>query len=266
MFTLLLSTDKKEISALYSAYPDWNVQGFEKPVIAGSAEEAVQLLAGRRFDAVSSLLPLDEGRKLFEVLRTYDTVGMQTARDAAQLHREIAVTRRELLSREKEREQEETEDGLSEIMLHDLLSGLLRGQSYSQEEIENKTGLMQGLLDPDLPIAVSSVRLPEAEQFTQKRWKYGKDRFHNALRNLFERQTDTMNFVMMAVNERHIRLLGYAMKPCTQAEAYLCMLNHISTVRRMVDQFFDMPLVMRRLNSYPDLYHFSTENAGKIAH
>ena len=65
MYRLLLLSNKEDIRALYEGFSGWENLGFEKPAIAANAQEGIALLGRRRFDAVSSLLSISEGKKFF---------------------------------------------------------------------------------------------------------------------------------------------------------------------------------------------------------
>ena len=101
MYRLLLVSDKEEIRSLYERFSEWENLGFERPAVASSAQEGIALLSHSRFDAVSSLLSVSEGKQFFAYLsRRPEMLGMETARDEARLRREISSARRSLSSRE----------------------------------------------------------------------------------------------------------------------------------------------------------------------
>ena len=89
MYKLLLVSDKEEIRSLYRRYAEWNTLGFEQPDVAENAQQGIDLLSHRRYDAISSLLSVSEGKKFFAYLsRRPEMLGMETARDEAHLRRE----------------------------------------------------------------------------------------------------------------------------------------------------------------------------------
>ena len=62
MYKLLLVSDKEDIRRLYAGFSEWEKLGFERPAVAANAQEGIALLRSRRFDAVSSLLSVSEGK------------------------------------------------------------------------------------------------------------------------------------------------------------------------------------------------------------
>ena len=62
MYKLLLVSDKEEIRTLYRGYSEWENLGFEQPTIAENAQKGIELLSRNRFDAISCLLSVNEGR------------------------------------------------------------------------------------------------------------------------------------------------------------------------------------------------------------
>ena len=94
MYKLLLVSDKEEIRSLYRRYAEWNTLGFEQPDVAENAQQGIDLLSHRRYDAISSLLSVSEGKKFFAYLsRRPEMLGMETARDEEHLRREISPPR-----------------------------------------------------------------------------------------------------------------------------------------------------------------------------
>ena len=86
MYKLLLVSDKEEIRSLYRRYAEWNTLGFEQPAIAENAQQGIDLLSHNRYDAISSLLSVSEGKKFFAYLsRRPEMLGMETARDEERL-------------------------------------------------------------------------------------------------------------------------------------------------------------------------------------
>ena len=89
MYKLLLVSDKEEIRMLYESFSEWENLGFERPAVAANAQQGIDKLKHDRFDAVSSLLSISEGKQFFAYLaRRPEMLGMETARDEARLRRE----------------------------------------------------------------------------------------------------------------------------------------------------------------------------------
>jgi len=97
MYKLLLVSDKAEVRELYDGFSEWEKLGFERPAIAANAREGIEKLSKNRFDAVSSLLSVSEGKQFFAYLsRRPEMLGMETARDEARLRREFTGIYRRL--------------------------------------------------------------------------------------------------------------------------------------------------------------------------
>ena len=111
MYKLLLVSDKEEIRSLYRRYAEWNTLGFEQPDVAENAQQGIDLLSHRRYDAISSLLSVSEGKKFFAYLaRRPEMLGMETARDEEHLRREISTARRALSTRDASRQSKQVDD------------------------------------------------------------------------------------------------------------------------------------------------------------
>ena len=268
MYRLLLVTDKSDIQKLYSTYAGWTQQGFEKPRIAASAEEGISAFAGLRYDVVSCLLPVEEGKTFYSYIRDYsDTLGMETVRDAARLQRELAGIRRELIARDAGAKEAESLDMLR-ARQEEFFCGFLRGESYEEAELVRKiAGLqLEDRVDPSRPAVSVSFRVPEGERFLEDVWKYGRDRLEYALKNVFEAEDGKMVYTLLTLNPHHMRLLGLPGGPCSETEAYEMMIRHLSEARKTLAQCFDMTMMLRRVNSYRSLFACSRENASRVAH
>ena len=68
MYKLLLVSDKQEIRDLYERFPEWENLGFQRPSVARNADEEIACLQNNRFDAVSSLLSVGDGKRFFAFL------------------------------------------------------------------------------------------------------------------------------------------------------------------------------------------------------
>ena len=111
MYKLLLVCDKEEVCGLYEGFSEWEKLGFEKPVIAKDAQTGIDHLGKQRFDAVSCLLSIGEGKKFFSYLsKRTDILGMETVRDEEKLRREISSARRMLSARDAGRQTKQVDD------------------------------------------------------------------------------------------------------------------------------------------------------------
>mgnify|MGYP000069220477 FL=1 len=155
MYKLLLVSDKEEIRSLYRRYAEWNTLGFEQPDVAENAQQGIDLLSHRRYDAISSLLSVSEGKKFFAYLsRRPEMLGMETARDEAHLRREISTARRALSTRDASRQSKQVDDytkALQGEFFCDLLRGAVRLLFQPAEETDGgalpmvRAGAMEGV-------------------------------------------------------------------------------------------------------------------------
>lgn len=267
MYKLLLVSDKEEIRTLYRGYSEWENLGFEQPTIAENAQKGIELLSRNRFDAISCLLSVSEGKKFFAYLsRRPEMLGMETARDEECLRREISAARRTLSARDASR-QSKLADDYTRALQGELLCDLLRGAAYDRAKID---GRMQSLkatqLDAHRPVATSSFRLPQGDYFLSEVWRYGRDRLENALKNIFENGNENMTFVLLIINPHHMRLIALPREEMTKDEVYEQMVAHMARCQASLEQYFELTLTIKRIVLYDDLYALSRENALRTAH
>ena len=267
MYKFLLVSDREEVRRLYEGFSDWEKLGFERPVLAANAESGITLLKGRRFDAVSSLLSVSEGKKFFAYLaRRPEMLGMETARDEARLRREISKARRTLSSKDAARQMKQVDD-LTRALQVEFFCDLLRGAPYTAERIDDRMlSLRMDTADAMRPVAMSSFRLPQGEYFLAEVWRYGRDRLENALKNIFENGDARMQFVLLIINPHHMRLLGMPCEEMTEQEVTAHMKTHLERCQASLEAYFELALDIKRVVSYENLYALGRENALRMAH
>ena len=267
MYKLLLVSDKEEVRSLYAGFSGWENLGFERPAIAASAQEGIELLSRSRFDAVSSLLSISEGKQFFAYLsRRPEMLGMETARDEARLRREISSARRTLSSRDAARQTKQVDD-LTRALQGEFFCDLLRGAPYDEKRIDERIQLLKmESIDPARPAAMSSFRLPQGDYFLAEVWRYGRERLENALKNIFENGDSRMSFVLLIINPHHMRLIGVPREEMSEQEVYNQMAMHLSRCQASLAQYFELTLDIKRVVRYSSLYALGRENALRTAH
>ena len=267
MYRLLLVSDKEDIRALYEGFSEWEKLGFEKPAIAANAKEGISQLSQRRFDAISSLLSVSEGKKFFSYLsRRPEMLGMETARDEARLRREISCARRTLSSRDAARQTKQVDD-FTRALQNEFFCDLLRGAAMDMTRIDERAqSLKMQAVDPARPAAMASFRLPQGDYFLAEVWRYGRERLENALRNIFENGDDRMHFVLLIINPHHMRLLALPREEMSAEEVVSQMNVHLMRCRGSLEQYFELALDIKRVVGYDTLYALGRENALRTAH
>lgn len=267
MYKLLLVSDKEDIRQLYAGFSEWERLGFERPAIAANAQEGIALLRTKRFDAVSSLLSVSEGKQFFAYLsRRPEMLGMETARDEARLRREISSARRTLSSKDAARQMKQVDD-LTRALQGEFFCDLLRGAPYQAAYIDERMqSLKMQSTQANRPVAMSSFRLPQGDYFLAEVWRYGRERLENALKNIFENGDERMHFVLLIINPHHMRLLGLPREEMTEQEVADQMKMHLSRCQVSLESYFELALDIKRVVSYETLYALGRENALRMAH
>lgn len=268
MYRLLLVTDKPDICQLYNDYPDWEAQGFEKPTVTKSAEAGIYQLNSGHFDAVSWLLPIAEGKQMSSyIMKKPDIMGIETMRDPALLRRELGSARRELATRDAQRQVSQPDD-VTRVMCSRFFCDLLRGDGYTEEQVDEKLHTFgMADIDPIRPVAIASFRLPQGDFFLSEVWQYGRDRLENALRNIFENTGNRDIYCnMLMINPHHMRILAIPTTDISEKDVYAEMVSHLENCRTNLEQYFELTMNIRRMNAYKSLYELALENLQRTAH
>lgn len=267
MYKLLLVSDKEEVRSLYKGFSEWEKLGFERPAVAASAQEGITLLSRGRYDAISSLLSIAEGKKFFAYLsRRPEMLGMETARDEARLRREISRARRTLSSRDAARQTKQVDD-LTRAMQGEFFCDLLRGAAFDNARIDERVRLLRmDTVDPSRPVVMSSFRLPQGDYFLSEVWRYGRERLENALKNIFENGDSRVFFVLLIINPHHMRLIGVPREEMSEQEVYNHMATHLGRCQAALQEYFELTLDIKRVVRYDSLYALAKENRLRTAH
>lgn len=267
MYKLLLVCDKEEICSLYAGFSEWENLGFEKPTIAKDSQAGVDKLGKQRFDAVSWLLSVSEGKKFFAYLsRRPEMLGMETVRDEEKLRREISSARRILSARDAVRQTKQVDD-YTKALQGEFFCDLLRGAAFSRDKIDERfRSLKMEMLDPERPVCLSSFRLPQGDYFLAEVWRYGRDRLENALKNIFENGGEEMQYILLIINPHHMRLLGVPRIPMTKEDVHTCVAQHLEACQKSLEAYFELSLDIKRIVPYESVYALSRENALRTAH
>ena len=267
MYKLLLVCDKEDVCNLYAGFSEWENLGFEKPAIAMNAQTGIDNLGKQRFDAVSCLLSISEGKKFFSYLsKRTEILGMETVRNEEKLRREISSARRMLSARDAGRQTKQI-DEYTRALQGEFFCDLLRGAAYSNEKIDERfRSLQMNAFDPELPVCMSSFRLPQGDYFLAEVWRYGRDRLENALKNIFENDNEEMKYAVLIINPHHMRLLGVPRVPMTKDEVYARVAQHLEACQQSLEAYFELHLDIKRIIPYDSIYALGRENALRTAH
>ena len=267
MYKLLLVSDKKEVRDLYSGFSDWETLGFEAPAIAQDAQDGIEKLSKNRYDAISWLLSVSEGKKFFAYLsRRPEMLGMETARDEEKLRREISSARRALSSRDAFRQMKQVDD-VTRALQAEFFCDLLRGAAYDKDKIDERCcSLRMSAFDANNPVCMSSFRLPQGDYFLAEVWRYGRDRLENALKNIFENCDADMHCVLLIINPHHMRLLAVPRVPMEKEALREAVTQHLERCRESLEAYFELTLDVKRVVAYDSVYALGKENALRTAH
>lgn len=267
MYKLLLVSDREDVCSLYEHFSEWEQLGFERPTVAKNAQEGIKQLTGVRFDAVSCLLSVAEGKRFFAHLSHQpEMLGMETVRSEERLRKEIGSARRTLSSRDAARQTKQVDD-LTRALQEEFFCDLLRGTVYDKEKIDERVcSLKIHTIDPARPIATASFRLPQGDYFLAEVWRYGRERLENALKNIFESDEADMVYILLIINPHHMRLLGMPKRDMTGDEVYTKMTAHVLQCGKILEQYFELTMDVKRIVRYDKLYSLGQENAVRIAH
>lgn len=260
MYRLMLVTDQKNIRDLFSDFKDWNLLGFEAPIVLEDVAQAKERLSRGEADAVSYLLPKSAGQDLFSFLsRHTDLVGVEPADNEERLRRELNMTRRIL----HEREEEPAYDDVLPMLQSDFYNSILCGAAYSQESLEQRVSTLRLDICVDAHCAIASLRMPQGEIFLDEIWRYGRARLENALRNIFEREEDTVRYVLHMINPHHMRMLALPKKKMDESELETLMQEHLSNAQEDLKEYFDLEMDVHHISMYDSFFALCVASAQK---
>lgn len=254
MYKLMLVTDQKEVRDFFNRFSDWNLLGFERPTIFADVQEAKSYLCENHTDAVSYLLPKEQGQDFFTFLSGHrEIVCVEPTGDEKRLRRELNTTRRVLLEREEELEV----DDVLPMLQNDFYTSLLHGTTYSADELSMRVDMLKIEVVLDAPVSMASLRMPQGDVFLDEVWRYGSERLENALRNIFEREDERIRYVLHVINPHHMRMLGLPKVKLDEFSVRTLTQEHLHLAQEEIKEYFDLDMDIHWLTIFDSLYECS---------
>ena len=215
MYKLLLVTAQAEIQALFQERLDWNQLGFRPPMIASSAQEAIEWLNSRPVDAVGYHLSKADAIPLARFLR-YGRPSLPLFQVTAEekLQATILKETRSLLDRLHGDFSDDyyDADAMLTMQRDELIRFLLTGQLHDWDHLLRELGLIRSRLNPQGPCLMYELDMPQGEVYLSEH-HHAQQRLESALRNnFFGRYVDGIYYAVAVLTPRYIRLVCIPMQ------------------------------------------------------
>lgn len=212
MYKLLLATDQSSVRTLFENGISWEKEGFSKPLVVTTAEEAIALLKSKPIDAVSFHLRKNQAEPLMNyLLDERPTLPIFECYASPDKQLAVLMDLKNLLNRLHADFADEVYDEaqMMDIVRDELTHSLLSGEITKKEVLLRWLQLIRARLDYDKPCMLFELDMPQGEVYLADRWHHGQERLENALRsNFFGRYVEDIYYAVAVLSNRHIRLVA----------------------------------------------------------
>lgn len=222
MYKLLLATHRPEVVKAFSGVTEISRLMFEPIFVVGTAQEAIQRLAGYGADAIGFDLPEDQTQQLWDYLnqhQPYLPVFFTRYKDL-QLRAELSLVREFLdqLHADYSDYDVDTEQTMLRLQ-QEVIRRLLEGRIQTRQELHSRLILSRSSLYAHLPCLLFDFHLPEGHHFLEGPWHHGFERLDFALRsNFFGRIPGPMVISACLVDAGNFRVIAIAPQEMSETE------------------------------------------------
>ncbi len=253
MYRLLLVTDREEVIDTFAKVQNLEEMMMAPITIIRDINEAIAYLERNAVDAVGYSFRLTDPSPLHSYLMEVrpSLPIFQTHHHDDTLHAEL-IRVRSFLDRMR---MDDAEEGMDETqalqyLRDELMHQLLAREIPSPAELKSRLKLVRAQnISQDRPAFLFDFDMPQGELYMDGRWRYGRQRLENALRNnFFGRYEEGIVYGVAMLSPRHIRLIACPDKNCTNTtEACEARVRaYISDKVARIKQYMDLELELEQ--------------------
>ena len=265
MLKLLLASDQTDIQESFRHYP-WLDMGFHAPLIAGTSEEAIQLLESRAIDAVGYHFEKKNGVALSEYLH-HDRPSMaifsvvEDEQKQLQVLKELGEMMRRLHGDYADTPYDD--DAMRQVLRDELTHSLLSGGIEDFAFAERQFKLLRSHISFTRPCMVYELDMPQGEVYMTMHLN-GIERLERALRNnFFGRYMDRIYYAVAVLTPRHIRVAAIPKGGESQdLNDFASRANaHVEDSIERIKEYLDLDIDVTTCGMIPNLKAFSSQHS-----
>lgn len=251
MYKLLLVTEQKEIQDLFQHQIDWAAINCRAPLLAASAQEAIEMLNSKAIDAVGYHLPKDTAAPLVQFLR-YGRPSLPIFEVSADQEKQTTILGElvRVLNRLHADFSDDyyDEDAMLTLQRDELVRNLLAGQVHDYAVLERELKLIRSRIDPARTGLLYEIDLPQGDVYLSEHHGHAQQRLESALRNnFFGRYVDGIGYAVAVLTPRHIRLVCMPMQSDIpeEAEAFARRADdHVHESIQNIKEYLDLDMTV----------------------
>ena len=187
MYKLLLVTAQKEIQDLFQHQIDWAAINCRAPLLAETAQEAIEMLNSKAIDAVGYHLPKDASAPLAQFLR-YGRPSMLVFEVANEKEKQLVILGEvvRMLNRLRADFSDEyyDEDTMLLMQRDELVANVLAGKVHDLDVLERELKLIRTRLDWSRTGLLYEIDLPQGDVYLSEHRGHAQQRLESALQVL----------------------------------------------------------------------------------
>lgn len=145
---------------------------------------------------------------------------------------------------------------LKEQFFVDLFMGVLQ----DKEEIVKRIQLIGLDIDPEKSVCCfAAIKLVSYDEYVEKKWMYGKDKFHTAVKNYFEVQTDEIHYYPTYRVHDTLQSLILIPEKVDISDATAFIEQHFINIKSGFKELFDMEITLEVQQSFKNIFEIITK-------
>lgn len=260
MYDLLVVTDKTEVIEAFQSVKNWELNGYRKPRIVATPEEALERIATHRVDAVAIELPYDQSMVIvYKLLESYPFISVMRASDDPQLVMADAMELGQILNKVYADYSDDRYDKaeMFQLIRHAYFREILLGHIKDPEAMIRHLRLIRSRMDPERACVLIRLGIPEGDGYLADHWHYGPDRLEVAMRNIFGGELAGMRILVSVLPDERLYLLACPMvgedAPTDHDELMRIVTTQVNDSISHVSEYLNIDLRVEKTEILPSL-------------
>ena len=241
MYTILLATDQPDILRNFQGFSGWETLGFNAPLFASDAEEALAVLSKSAVQAVAIALPPKHSAILYDRLHGQHMLYLEPVADPDALR---DVLKRMAGMIEHQAQGQKTPAPMRTTLCETFWQTLLDGLMHSEAVLRNRLLVLELPVSADVSCLMVTLRMINGEQYLDEVWRYGRARLAMALRKFLQAETPDMIYALSGFRAGTLRMLACPVQPMDTQTLRTKALAHIDRALEDITEYLDLELAV----------------------
>lgn len=163
-------------------------------------------------------------------------------------------------SRKQKQMEKQYIDEVFPLLKEQFFVDLFMGVIQDKEEILKRIQLIGLDFEPEKSVCcIAAIKLTGYDEYIKKIWMYGKDKFHTAVKNYFQVQTDDIHYYPIYRVHDTIQALILIPEEMDVPEAAALIEHHFINIKSGFRELFDMEITLEVQQSFNNIFEIVTK-------